>query len=71
MSGVDLARIDGIDVITAMTVVAEAGYDTSGAPDRRQTISSPGCGLRRTTASVAIRSSAKAELPRKIASPRL
>ena len=29
MSGVDLARIDGIDVITAMTVVAEAGHDMS------------------------------------------
>jgi transposase len=32
MSGVDLARIDGIDVITAMTVVAEAGYDMSPWP---------------------------------------
>ncbi len=32
MTGVDLARIDGIDVITAMTVVAEAGYDMSPWP---------------------------------------
>src|SRR5271166_5365163 len=32
MSGVDLARIDGIDVITAMTVIAEAGYDMSPWP---------------------------------------
>ena len=32
MSGVDLARIDGIDVLTAMTVVAEAGYDMSPWP---------------------------------------
>ena len=32
MSGVDLCRIDGIDVITAMTVVAEAGYDMSPWP---------------------------------------
>jgi len=32
MSGVDLARIDGVDVITAMTVVAEAGYDMSPWP---------------------------------------
>jgi transposase len=32
MSGVDLARIDGMDVITAMTVVAEAGYDMSPWP---------------------------------------
>jgi len=32
MSGVDLARIDSIDVITAMTVVAEAGYDMSPWP---------------------------------------
>ena len=30
--GVDLTRIDGIDVITAMTVVAEAGYDMSPWP---------------------------------------
>jgi len=32
MSGVDLTRVDGIDVITAMTVVAEAGYDMSPWP---------------------------------------
>jgi hypothetical protein len=32
MSGVDLSRIDGIDVSTAMTVVAEAGYDMSAWP---------------------------------------
>jgi hypothetical protein len=64
MSGVDLARIDGIDVITAMTVVAEAA--TTSAAGQRQTILFPGCGLRRTTASVAIKSSAKAGLLRKI-----
>ena len=32
MSGVDLSRIDGIGVSTAMTVVAEAGYDMSPWP---------------------------------------
>jgi transposase len=32
MTGVDLTRVDGIDVITAMTVVAEAGYDMSPWP---------------------------------------
>ena len=32
MSGVDLSRIDGIDVSTAMTVIAEAGYDMSPWP---------------------------------------
>src|SRR5438034_8560692 len=29
MSGTDLTRIDGIDVMTATTVISEAGYDMS------------------------------------------
>ena len=29
MTGVDLTRVDGIDVITAATVVSEAGWDMS------------------------------------------
>jgi transposase len=29
MTGTDLTRIDGIDVMTAMTVISEAGYDMS------------------------------------------
>jgi hypothetical protein len=29
MTGTDLTRIDSIDVMTAMTVISEAGYDMS------------------------------------------
>ena len=29
MTGTDLTRIDGIDVLTATTVISEAGYDMS------------------------------------------
>jgi len=29
MTGTDLTRIDGIDVMTATTVISEAGYDVS------------------------------------------
>ncbi|PYU02022.1 MAG: hypothetical protein DMG38_01660 [Acidobacteria bacterium] len=29
MTGTDLTRIDGIDVMTATTVISEAGYDMS------------------------------------------
>lgn len=33
VSGVDLTRIDGINVLTAQTVISEVGYDVSAFPD--------------------------------------
>src|SRR5437870_13679113 len=33
MTGTDLTRIDGIDVMTAMTIISEAGWDMSKWPD--------------------------------------
>src|SRR5246127_2746424 len=36
MAGTDLTRIDSIDVITAMTVISEAGWDMSTKPSENQ-----------------------------------
>jgi transposase len=38
-TGVDLSRIDGIDVLTAMTVISEAGWDMSKWPDEDHFVS--------------------------------
>jgi hypothetical protein len=34
MSGIDWAQINGIDVLTAQTVIAEVGADLSAFPTR-------------------------------------
>src|SRR5213082_799194 len=39
MSGTDLTRIDGIDVMTAMTIISEAGWDMSKWPDEDHFVS--------------------------------
>jgi transposase len=39
MTGVDLTRIDGIDVTTATTVISEAGWDMSKWPDEHHFVS--------------------------------
>jgi hypothetical protein len=36
MSGIDWAQIDGIDVLTAKTVIAEVGADLSAFPSEKQ-----------------------------------
>jgi hypothetical protein len=61
MTGTDLTRMDGIDVMTATTVISEAGYDMSKW--RTRTILFPGCGCVPTIASVATRSSGKVGCP--------
>ena len=38
-TGVDLTRIDGIEVLTAMTVISEAGWDRSKWPDEDHFVS--------------------------------
>src|SRR5437660_1136873 len=39
MTGTDLTRIDGIDVMTAMTIISEAGWDMSKWPDEDHFVS--------------------------------
>src|SRR5437667_1148397 len=39
MTGTDLTRIDGIDVMTAMTILSEAGWDMSKWPDEDHFVS--------------------------------
>jgi transposase len=53
MTGTDLTQVDGIDVITAMTILSEAGSDMTKWPT--ETILLPGCGCVPTTASAATR----------------
>ena len=50
-TGTDLTQIEGIDVLTAMTVISEAGWDRANGPAK--TILFPGYDFRRTTESVA------------------
>ena len=50
-TGTDLTQIEGIDVLTAMTVISEAGWDRANGPAK--TILLPGYDFRRTTESVA------------------
>jgi hypothetical protein len=42
ISGIDWAEINGIDVLTAQTVIAEAGADLSAFPSEKQFASWPG-----------------------------
>ena len=52
MTGTDLTRIDGIDVLTAMMVISEAGWDMSKWPNEDHFVS--WLRLVRTTESVAV-----------------
>jgi transposase len=52
MTGTDLTRIDGIDVLTAMMMISEAGWDMSKWPNEDHFVS--WLRLVRTTESVAV-----------------
>jgi len=39
ITGIDWAQINGIDVLTAQTVIAEAGADLSAFPSEKQFVS--------------------------------
>jgi hypothetical protein len=58
MTGTDLTRIDGIDVMTAATVISEAGYAMSKWRTENQLFL--GCACVRTIALAETRSSGKA-----------
>jgi hypothetical protein len=62
MTGTDLTRIDTIDVMTATTIISEAGYDMSKWQTENHFFF-PGCGCVRTIASAEARSLAKVACP--------
>jgi transposase len=64
ITGTDLTQVDGLDVVTAATILSEAGWDMSKWEDEHHL--SPGCGCVRTIESVATRSWEKVGCPRTI-----
>jgi len=67
MTGTDLTQIDGIDVMTAMTMVSEVGWDMSKWKTENHFVS--WLKLLRTTKSVGAKSLAKLGCPPTTAPP--